>query len=244
MLLASHDLAILETVSAVIGVDEAGRGPLAGPVSAAAVCLDRAFFASKWFYDFGSEINDSKQISESTREKIFEAILEAEEGLIYSASFMSSVEDIEELNILGATRKAMARCIRQLLTSKSCPVNELTEGEGLSSGSASRQGGLFQKKGGASVARVLIDGRPLKPFPFEHSAIVKGDGKSLAIALASIIAKVTRDRFMRQQANVYPDYGFSTNKGYGTARHIAALRACGPCKLHRMSFLSQILGVR
>lgn len=231
MSLAEFDLSFLAEAPAVIGVDEAGRGPLAGPVCAAAVCLDRGFFESGWYRDFGALVNDSKQVPESVRENLYDAILETGDGLIHHACHMATVAEIEALNILGATRAAMERCINHLLDDAHCPAMEICEGAD----------SLFRFASGEARARVLVDGRPLKPFPHVHTAIVKGDGKSMSIALASIIAKVTRDRHMREQAALYPEYGFTTNKGYGTRAHIAALKSSGPCKLHRMSFLTQIL---
>ncbi len=230
--LADHDLRYLEEVPGIVGIDEAGRGPLAGPVSAAAVYLDKAFFESKWFFEYAPEINDSKQLRESSRERIFDAMAEAEDGLISSACCMLSVKEIERLNILGATRKAMATCVTSLIKAPSCHFESVYEGSDWLFSSPTAGGG---------VGRLLVDGKPLKPFQYAHTAIVKGDGKSLAIALASIVAKVTRDRYMRKQAKKYPEYGFDSHKGYGTAKHVAVLKEIGPCKLHRMSFLTQIL---
>lgn len=229
--LADHDLRYLEDVPAIIGIDEAGRGPLAGPVSAAAVHLDKVFFDSKWFFEYGKEVNDSKQLRESTRERIFDAIGEADDGLISSACCMLPVKEIEKHNILGATRKAMATCVTKLMKDPLCRFDSVYEGSDW----------LFHATSKEEVGRILVDGKPLKPFRYVHTAIIKGDGKSMAIALASIIAKVTRDRYMRRQAKRYPQYGFESHKGYGTAKHVAILKDIGPCKLHRMSFLSQIL---
>ena len=231
MNLLDFDLHHLEDIPAVIGVDEAGRGPLAGPVSAAAVYLGKSFYQSAWAAEYAAEINDSKKLNESTRERLFEAILNAESGLIHYASFMADIDDIESLNILGATRKAMANCIQQLQSLKDCPFQQPDEGDDW----------LFRDAEGSLVARILVDGKPLKPFPYVHTAIVKGDGKSLAIAMASIIAKVTRDRYMQQQADRFPAYGFTSNKGYGTKKHIEALKTHGPCEIHRPSFLNNIL---
>jgi len=241
MTLADFDLSYLEFVPSVIGVDEAGRGPLAGPVSAAAVYLDKAFYESEWILEYGAIVNDSKQMKESAREKIFEAIQDKGDGLIHFACHLVSVTDIEKLNILGATRKAMALCVDELKSRSDCDFSQVDEGENPPSLSTARQRSLFQKIDDPFAAQILVDGKPLKPFAHAHTAIVKGDGKSLAIAMASIIAKVTRDRYMLEQAKLYPDYGFVSNKGYGTPKHIAALKSLGPCKLHRMSFLTQIL---
>ena len=161
-------------------------------------------------------------------------------GLIHFSSIMVDVDDIESLNILGATRKAMALCIDHLKKVALCPFLKADEENDPLPETAARQGWLFQKSGDRSIARILVDGKPLKPFPYAHTAIVKGDGKSLAIAMASIIAKVTRDRYMQQQAERYPEYGFTSNKGYGTKKHIEALKSHGPCKIHRPSFLNKI----
>jgi ribonuclease HII len=177
----------------------------------------------------------------SAREKIFEVIQDKGGGLIHFACHMVSVKDIEKLNILGATRKAMALCVDELKSRSNCNFSQVDEGGDPPSLSTAGQSWLFPKADEPFVAQILVDGKPLKPFPHAHTAIVKGDGKSLAIAMASIIAKVTRDQYMLEQAKLYPDYGFDSNKGYGTPKHIAALKSLGPCKLHRMSFLTQIL---
>jgi len=241
MNLAEFDLEFLKQVPAIIGVDEAGRGPLAGPVCAAAVYVDRSFYETDWFHEYAPEVNDSKQLKEATRERLFDAIQEQAAGLIYAACHMVSVQDIEILNILGATRKAMALCVEDLMAQSTCPLEGIFEGKDLPSESAARQELLVSNSFRKGTARVMVDGKPLKPFPYVHTSIVKGDGKSLAIALASIVAKVTRDRYMRKQAQMYPEYGFTSNKGYGTPKHLTALKTNGPCKLHRMSFLTQIL---
>ncbi|MDA0349756.1 MAG: ribonuclease HII [Verrucomicrobia bacterium] len=241
MNLAEFDIQFLKEVPAIIGVDEAGRGPLAGPVCAAAVYVDRSFYESSWFREYAHEVNDSKQLKEGTRERLFDAIEEQTAGLMSTACHMVSVQDIETLNILGATRKAMALCVEELMAQSTCPFECVVEGGDLPSDSAARQELLFSNSSRKGSARVIVDGKSLKPFPYAHTSIVKGDGKSLAIALASIVAKVTRDRYMRNQAKMYPEYGFTSNKGYGTPKHLTALKTMGPCKLHRMSFLTQIL---
>lgn len=177
----------------VAGVDEAGRGPLAGPVSVAAVILPKAFQ-----HDL---LNDSKQISEAKREVLFEEIVN--DPRICWHSEMVSAGEIDEINILQATWLGMRRSVL----------------------------GLRLRAGAA-----LIDGKPVRDFPIHQVALVKGDSLSFSIAAASIIAKVTRDRYMRQLAETYPQYGFETHKGYGTAKHLAALREFGPCPEHRRSF--------
>lgn len=176
----------------VAGIDEAGRGPLAGPVSAAAVVLPEGLEVEK--------LNDSKKLTEAVREVIFTQITESEE-VAWGHSFVDA-EEIDQINILQATHLAMARAVAQL---PKCDY-------------------------------ALIDGRPVKDFPLPSEGIVKGDGKSLSIAAASVIAKVMRDRLMVERDAKYPQYGFAKHKGYGTKVHLEALRAHGPCPLHRRSF--------
>lgn len=180
----------------ICGVDEAGRGPLAGPVCAAAVMLPP-----------GLEIpglNDSKKLSEKKRDELYDQICAS--SITYGIAF-ATVEEIEELNILGATFLAMRRAVEQL---KQTP-------------------GL-----------VLVDGNRDPGLPFETECVVKGDGKCADIAAASILAKVTRDRYMLEQAERFPQYGFEKHKGYGTAAHYAALREYGPSEIHRPSFLKKM----
>lgn len=183
-------------LSAIAGVDEAGRGPLAGPVVAACCILPLDCMIDG--------INDSKKLSEPKREKLYCEITA-------SAFFKVSVipqEVIDEINILRATKRAMAECIENM------PVKpEL----------------------------VLIDAVDVK-VSVPIKSIIKGDAQSYNIAAASIIAKLTRDRLMRDYDNLYPQYGFAKNKGYGTKEHIEALKKCGPCPLHRKSFIKNFIG--
>lgn len=181
------------------GVDEAGRGPLAGPVYAAAVILspDRPI----------DGVNDSKKLSEKKRELLFDVI--CERAVAYSIA-SASVEEIEQYNILQATFLAMRRAV-----------------EGLS----------------VQPDFALIDGNKVPPhLPVPASSCVKGDSLSASIAAASILAKVSRDRVMRQMDSLYPEYGFAVHKGYGTAAHIDALHAYGVTPIHRASFLTKIMG--
>ncbi|MCE9519460.1 MAG: ribonuclease HII [Verrucomicrobia bacterium] len=177
----------------IAGIDEAGRGPLAGPVCAAAVMLPDGFEHDS--------LNDSKQLSEGKRERIYEEITVMPE-LMWSVA-MIHAEEIDRINILRATHAAMAQAVLALVPAPNF---------------------------------VLIDGRPVPGFPLPSQALVKGDSLSLSIAAASVIAKVTRDRFMIAAARKYSAYGFETHKGYGTRGHLAALRQHGPCPLHRRSF--------
>ena len=185
-------------VSPVCGVDEAGRGPLAGPVCAAAVILPRGVELP--------ELDDSKKLTEKKRDRLFAMICEA--AVSYGIAF-ASVEEIEERNILGATFLAMNRAIAQL---------------------------------SPQPALALIDGNRNAGIEAPSRCIVDGDAKCASIAAASILAKVTRDRYMLKMAERYPVYGFERHKGYGTKAHYAALREYGPCEIHRPSFLKKMHG--
>lgn len=176
----------------VAGVDEAGRGPLAGPVVAAAVILDDLHPIAG--------LADSKKLSPAKRERLYDEI--RAKALCCSVA-EASVEEIDRLNILQATLLAMRRAVE----------------------------GLRLKP-----AKVLVDGNRLPPLPMLAEAIVKGDSKVAAISAASILAKVTRDRWCAQYHAEFPVYGFDGHKGYGTAEHLAALRLHGPCPQHRKSF--------
>jgi ribonuclease HII len=177
----------------VAGVDEAGRGPLAGPVVAAAVILPAGFSHPR--------LNDSKKLSEKVRVSLFAELLEARE--VASAIVEVGPEEIDQLNILRATHEAMRRAVLKLQPEPD---------------------------------HVLIDGLPVSPFPKPQTALVGGDGLSLSIAAASVLAKVTRDRLMLALDAEYPQYAFAQHKGYGTALHLARLQKHGPCPAHRRSF--------
>ena len=183
-------------VSPLCGVDEAGRGPLAGPVCAAAVILPRGAVIEG--------LNDSKKLSEKRREALYDEIVES--AIAFGIAF-ASVEEIEEKNILEATFLAMNRAIEQL---------------------------------SVVPALALIDGNRSKGIVLPSRCVIGGDGKCADIAAASILAKVTRDRYMLEMAEKYPQYGFERHKGYGTAAHYAAIREFGPSPIHRMSFLRKM----
>ena len=187
----------------VIGVDEAGRGPLAGPVVAAAVIL-------KEYTEELDEINDSKKLTEKKREKLYDIIMKNFDVAVG----ISTVEEIDKLNILNADFLAMRRALKDLKSLKN--EKEYT---------------------------VLVDGNlKIKEYIGKQLPIVKGDAKSLSIAAASIIAKVTRDRLMKDLANIYPDYSFEKHKGYGTKAHIEAIKDKGAIEgVHRKVFLRKIL---
>lgn len=207
----AFDRAHLAQNHALVGVDEAGRGPLVGNVVASAVLLTQAFFQKCESLPEIALFNDSKKLSAKERQHLFETAHAWERsGLLKIGVGQGSVQEIERLNILGATRKAMAEAIAQL---EPLPDSRI----------------------------ILIDGRPHKVFPYGHEGIVKGDGKSLAIAMASIVAKVTRDAQMQELDQQYPLYGFAQHKGYGTAAHRKALLKYGACPEHRKLFLRKIL---
>jgi ribonuclease HII len=177
----------------IAGVDEAGRGPLAGPVVAAAVMLPVGFRCSG--------LDDSKKISAAKRERLYQT-LTGDPALVWAVA-TASCEEIDRLNILRASHLAMRRAVEALQ-----PQPE----------------------------HCLIDGLPVRGFPLPHDAIVKGDGRSLSIAAASIIAKVTRDRLMAEIDRDFPQFGFAKHQGYGTKAHLEALRIHGPCCHHRRTF--------
>lgn len=187
-----------EGLELIAGIDEAGRGPLAGPVVVGAVIMKPDSFIEG--------VNDSKKISESKREKLYEQI--TEEAIAWSVGIVTEKE-IDELNILNATKKALSRAI-----------------EGL------------EKR----PDRILVDAlENIDTKGIPYTSVIKGDAKMYSISAASIIAKVTRDRIMREYDEVYPEYGFAKHKGYGTAAHISAIKEHGPCPLHRRSFIKNFI---
>lgn len=185
--------------SCICGVDEAGRGPLAGPVCAAAVILpDDAVIEG---------LDDSKKLTEKKRERLYDIIKET--AVAYSVAY-GTLEEIETVNILEATYLAMNRAI-----------------EGLS----------------VKPDFALIDGnRVPRGIKIPCETIVKGDSKSMSVAAASVLAKVTRDRLMLEYDKKYPEYNFKKHKGYGTKEHTELIKQYGPCEIHRLSFLKNILG--
>lgn len=197
----------------VIGTDEAGRGPGAGPVFAAAVCFLKE--VDEEVFNKLQILNDSKQLTEKKREELFESILELEKaGMCICSVQAGSVEQIEKMNILNTSLDCMKRSCEQ----------------------------VFNKLNSKS-AKVLVDGnRIIKNFSIPQVTVVKGDAKSAAIAAASILAKVTRDRYMDELAKKFPQYHWEKNKGYLSSEHISAIKEFGPTKWHRKKFLRKILG--
>ena len=188
-----------DACSYICGIDEAGRGPLAGPVVAAAAVLPKD---CQIFY-----LNDSKKLSEKKRDLLFDEI--KEKAVAYGIGIVSP-QVIDEINILQATYEAMRQAISQLNVIPEILLNDA----------------------------VTIPGVDIMQVP-----IVKGDAKSVSIAAASILAKVTRDRMMMEYDQIYPEYGFAKHKGYGTAAHIAALKEYGPCPIHRRTFIKKFVTV-
>ena len=184
---------IAQGILPVAGIDEAGRGPLAGPVVAAAVILPEGFRIEG--------LDDSKKLPASRRERLFAAL--TSDSRVRHATGLAEAVEIDELNILRATHLAMRRALEALPT---------------------------------RAAHALVDGLPVRGLPVPHTAIVGGDGLSVSIAAASIIAKVTRDRLMTEFDARYPEYGFARHKGYGVREHLEALRRHGPSPIHRHTF--------
>lgn len=182
----------------ICGIDEAGRGPLAGPVVIAAVIMPKDSFIEG--------VNDSKKVSEKKREKLYDQIIN--EAISWSVAIIDQKE-IDNLNILNATKKGVTMCIQELTTKPNLILVDALE-------------------------HIDTCGIPYTP-------VIKGDAKVYSIAAASIIAKVTRDRIMREWDEVYPQYEFAQNKGYGTAKHIAAIKEHGICQLHRRSFVKNFV---
>ena len=180
-------------VARIAGIDEAGRGALAGPVVAAAVLLPEKFRRRR--------LNDSKQLAPELRQEIYHDLV-GNASIVWAVGIVDSIE-IDRINILRATHQAMRAAIAALI---------------------------------AQPEHVLIDGLPVFPFPLPQTAIIDGDCLSVSIAAASVIAKVTRDRIMRDFCEKFPEYCFSQHKGYGTPLHLTKLHEHGPCPIHRRSF--------
>ena len=187
-------------IARLAGVDEAGRGPLAGPVVAAAIVFDRTYLEAEQ-YGLLQAVNDSKSISASRRDELFD-LLTTSCPCVYGVGVIEAGE-IDRINILRATHRAMACALGAI-----APLPDYA----------------------------LVDGLPVPGLPCPSLAIVRGDGRSLSIAAASIIAKVTRDRMMVEFDRRYPGYQFARHKGYGTEAHMKALLELGPSPIHRRSF--------
>ena len=198
-LLKQEELSLYsDKIQYICGIDEAGRGPLAGPVVVGAVIMPKDSFIEG--------VNDSKKVSEKKREKLYDLI--TEEAIAYSVGIIDH-NTIDEINILNATKLGLKKSLEEL---KVRPDIILVD----------------------ALNNMDTNGIPYK-------SIIKGDAKVYSIACASIIAKVTRDRIMRQWDGIYPVYGFEKHKGYGTAAHIAAIKENGPCIIHRKTFIKNFV---
>ncbi len=187
-----------EKIQYICGIDEAGRGPLAGPVVVAAVIMPKDSLIEG--------VNDSKKVSEKKREKLYEQIIE--EAISYEVAIIDQKE-IDAVNILNATKEGLTKAVQ----------------------------GLTVKP-----QKILVDAlQKIDTCGIPYVSIVKGDAKCYSIAAASILAKVTRDRIMRQWDEIYPQYGFAKHKGYGTKAHIEAIQQYGLCPLHRLSFVKHFI---
>jgi ribonuclease HII len=231
--LRGYDLKQIFGFAGLIGVDEAGRGALAGPVVAGAVLVNREFLEGRWAVGRSGRVNDSKQLTAAEREELwaeFDGLVN--QGMIHATFGVGSVSEVESLNILGATKLAMRRALEGIYPTTAFEQNE--------------EPGLFASEAEKAAfqpvvsCRILIDGLPLRHFPYPHQGVVSGDCRSLAIAMASIIAKVTRDRMMDELDKLHPGYGFAQHKGYGTEEHRAAILRLGRCGAHRESFLRKL----
>ena len=191
-----------EGLKYICGIDEAGRGPLAGPVVVGAVVMPRE---SKLEF-----MNDSKKVTEKRRELLYDEICET--ALAYVIGIIPQ-EEIDELNILNATKKGLHLALGQVI-----------------------------KKLNAKPDIVIVDAlKDIDTFGITYQSIIKGDATCYSISAASILAKVTRDRIMAQWDEIYPEYGFINHKGYGTAKHIEAIKKYGPCPLHRKTFIKHFV---
>ena len=186
-------------INYICGIDEAGRGPLAGPVVVAAAIMPRDSMIEG--------VNDSKKLSEKKREALYELI--TNEAIAWGVGIIDQKE-IDRINILNATKEGLTTAVKSLQVKPD---------------------------------RIIVDAlNGIDTLGIPYTSIIKGDAKCYSIAAASIIAKVTRDRIMRQWDEIYPMYGFEKHKGYGTAAHIAAIKEYGLCPLHRLSFVKNIVG--
>ena len=198
----------LSGVKNIAGIDEAGRGPLAGPVVVACVIMKSDSMIEG--------VNDSKKLSEKKREQVFENIVN--EAVAYGIGIVSQ-DQIDKINILNATKMGLNLAVKDM------------------------EEDLIKKvRGFEKPDIILVDAlTKIDTDNIPYRSIIKGDAKSYSIAAASIIAKVTRDRIMRQWDEIYPMYGFERHKGYGTAAHIAAIKEYGLCPIHRRSFVKNIV---
>ena len=221
--LTGFDKRALAGAKVLVGIDEAGRGCLAGPVVAAAVLCRAEFYNTSWCRRHSRGVDDSKRLTSFRRAEIVERFREAcHENWIRIGIGSADIEEIERFNIYQANTLAMRRAVAELGFFES-DLSELSD------------------QSDKEEPVILIDGKPIRNFPLTHRGVVKGDRKSLAVALAGIHAKEWRDARMREMDAAFPEYGFAVHKGYGTRQHLEAIRDWGPCPHHRRSFLGRII---
>lgn len=221
----AFDRAHLKNFTGLIGLDEAGRGSLAGPVSGAAIAIDHSFFTSAEFQKDSKNFNDSKKLKPQEREILYQQLMQWQlSGKVKIAHRFGTVTQILQYNILGATQRILSVTLQEILQQN-------------------RWQSLNPALQSPSTFRVpiLLDGPEMPLLGQPHFPIIGGDAKSLLIAMASIWAKVQRDHHMITVDAQYPKYGFSQHKGYGTKKHRQALQKFGPCPAHRSHFLRKIL---
>ncbi len=226
-----RDLSFTENYFGLVGVDEAGRGCFAGPVVVGAVFLKKEFYQEAKFKKACKDFNDSKQVLPEKRLELMQLLKQWKEKNLLNYSWnRAESSEIDQHNILGATKIAMQRAIDGLIENSKDESLVLPKMDDNS---------LFHssKNQNALISKLIIDGRPLKNFPYSHESLVQGDSHSLVIAMASIVAKVQRDLLMQQLDLVYPCYGFKSHKGYGTPQHRQAIERYGLCIEHRRSFI-------
>lgn len=231
-----HDRRLVRAGGWLIGVDEAGRGAWAGPVVAAAVAVPCDFLSGSWCRRVAPWVDDSKRVDANRREKLMRDLMRpAGSGHIGIATGEACVAEIENLNVLGATRLAMQRALAAIEAMEGMPrLPRADEDED--------QLRLFGEGPPAGPpVTVLVDGLPLRPFPYRHRALVRGDGASFVVALASIVAKVTRDRWMEALELRLPGWGWSGHKGYGVPVHAERIAELGPTPEHRPAFLRNLV---
>lgn len=231
--LRGFDLKQIFGFEGLLGVDEAGRGALAGPVVAAAVLVSKDFLEGRWAAAKSGRVNDSKQLSPEARAELWAEFEDLEaQGQIHANYGVATVAEVETVNVLGATKLAMRRALEGIY-----PPTAFERKEEPDLFASEVEKAEFQP---TVSCKILVDGLPLRNFPYPHQGIVGGDARSLCIAMASIIAKVTRDRLMDGLDQQFPGYGFAQHKGYGTEEHRDAILRMGRSGVHRDSFLRRL----
>ena len=213
-ILQEYDAKLMGQTGSLIGLDEVGRGALAGPVFTAACLIKADFFKNKENLTLTANFRDSKKMSINMREQAYQHLIHLKKkGSVDFEITSASVEEIKTLNISGATRLSLDRSLKA----------------------------VFERNLSSAQSVILVDGKHLKDFPYIYKAIVGGDNQSLAIACASILAKVKRDRFMESLGKQFPCCNWQKNRGYGTKFHREQIKLVGSCSEHRTLFLRKIL---